>query len=79
VEELRKMGDIIPPRCPKCDAKMEKVITPVTTILKGQGWNHGQVEKLRKRSESQGKKFFRRHPDKQKMVSETISKLRKEE
>lgn len=73
------MGDCTPPMCPKCDAKMEKVITPVTTILKGQGWNHGVYEKLRKRSEDQGTKFFKRHPDLQEMSKKTINKIRKEE
>lgn len=77
--EIRKVGDFVPPQCSRCGKLMTKVISPVSFVLKGSGWNKGEHELLRKRSEDQGKKFFRRHPDKQDLVSETINRKRKEE
>lgn len=76
-EELRKVGDLIPPMCEICGQPMQRIFTPVTSILKGSGWSKGQYEKIRRRSEEQGKKFFHRHPDKQNMVTEKVNEQRK--
>jgi len=79
VTELRKVGDFAAPQCPRCGKLMTKVISPVSFVLKGIGWNRGEWGLLRKRSEDQGKKFFRHHSDKQELVSKTIEKKRREE
>jgi len=76
-EDLRKVGDFTPPVCELCGKLMQRIITPVTAILKGPGWSNGEFEKLRRRSEDQSKKFFRRHPDKQAMTTEKINEQRK--
>ena len=71
--ELRKIGNYDPPVCPKCQSKMEKIISQVGTILfKGAGWLNGEQTKLRKRSKDQGKKFFKRHPDFQDMAVKSM-------
>jgi putative FmdB family regulatory protein len=76
-EDIRKVGDFTPPLCQVCNQPMQKIITPVSFILKGQGWSFGTQEKLKRRSENQGKDFFEGHPDKQDMVSEKIQEQRK--
>ena len=76
-EDLRKVGDCTPPTCDICGQSMNRVFTPVTAILKGSGWNKGSWEKVRRRSEDQGKKFFRKHPDKQAMAHEKINENRR--
>jgi putative FmdB family regulatory protein len=76
-EELRKVGDFTPPFCEACGQPMQKIITPVNFILNGQGWTYGSQEKIKRRSEDQSKKFFRRHPDKQAMTTEKIQEQRK--
>ena len=70
--ELRKLGDYDPPVCPKCQSKMEKIISPVGVLFKGAGWQHGEQTKLRQRSKDQGKKFFKRHPDLQDMAVKSM-------
>lgn len=67
------MGDYDPPLCPKCQSKMQKIISPVGAVLfKGTGWGNGEQIKLRKRSKDQGKKFFKRHPDLQDMAVKSM-------
>jgi putative FmdB family regulatory protein len=73
---LRKVSDYTPPDC-ICGKKMERIFTPVSSILKGAGWSKGQWSKLRKRSVEQGKKFFRRHPDFQEMGEQKIAEKAK--
>jgi putative FmdB family regulatory protein len=77
-EDLRKMGDYEAPECVYCKKQvMERFYEPVTTVLKGQGWSHGQQEKLRVRSKEQGKKFFRRHPNLQEEGARKIDSIPK--
>jgi len=77
-EELRAMGDLVSPKCPVCGENMDRVFTPVVSILKGSGWTHGDWSKLRKRSEDQGNKFFKRQPKYQELVKETLEQKSKE-
>ena len=63
VEELRKLGDDRPPKCPYCGTEMIKLLSPVIGIFQGKSNAEKVSEKLKKRSERQGKKFFRRHPE----------------
>jgi len=74
-EEIRKIGDYEPPIC-SCGIKTERIFTPVTAILKGAGWAKGQWAKLNNRSEQQGKKFFRRHPEFRQMADSKIREKR---
>jgi putative FmdB family regulatory protein len=63
LEELRKLGDVNPPNCPKCNETMERLFSfPLVTT------KEKQQEQLKKRSREQGKKFFRRYPQYQNMV-----------
>jgi len=62
-EELRKLGDTTTPKCVYCNVVMERLIVPITAILKGPGWARGDWRKLRERSIQQGNKFFNRHDD----------------
>jgi putative FmdB family regulatory protein len=78
VEELRKIGDCHPPKCPKCGTRMERKFAPIITVFKGPGWNSGTWSKLRRRAIDQGDKFFRRHPDKQTLVREAWERHDKE-
>jgi len=73
---LKKVSDYTPPDC-TCGEKMERLFTPVASILKGAGWTKGQWSKLRKRSEDQGKKFFRRHPGLQEASKQKIAEQAK--
>jgi len=77
-DELRLVGDYHPPKCSICGADMERLFTPVTSILKGSGWSHGDWAKLRKRSEEQGTKFFKKQPKYQEMVKENLEQKSKE-
>lgn len=63
VEEFRKLGDDKPPKCPTCGTEMSKKFSAVIGLFQGKKNAEKVSEKLRKRSEDQGKKFFRRHPD----------------
>lgn len=63
IEELRKLGDLNPPVCPKCNEKMERIFSSplITTSEKQQTF-------LKKRSREQNTKFFKRHPKIQEMA-----------
>ena len=76
-EDLRKVEDYTPPTCSICGKTMSRIFTPVTAILKGQGWSKGTYEKIRRRSEQQGNKFFEKHPDKRELVHEKINENRR--
>jgi putative FmdB family regulatory protein len=78
VEELRKLGDDKPPKCPNCGVEMSRLFSPVVNIFQGKSNAEKVSAKLKKRSEEQGKKFFKRHPEFQKMVSETLKDKGKE-
>jgi putative FmdB family regulatory protein len=67
-EEIRRLGDVSPPKCPVCACDMERVISGTIVIDKTK-----IPEKLKKRSEEQGKKFFRRYPQYQQLVTKTLN------
>ena len=54
-DELRKMGDTTPPTC--CGVAMVRVFSLPIVII---GGREATQAKLKKRSDEQGKKFFRR-------------------
>jgi len=56
-EEIRKMGDTKPPSCINCDTPMDRLFTSPTVII---GGPEATQEKLKKRSDEQGKRFFSR-------------------
>lgn len=73
-EELRKAGDYESPKCVYCDNEiMERLFTPVASILKGSGWTRGNYTKLRNRSKEQGKKFFKRHDNLKEMSEKSVN------
>lgn len=74
-EEIKKVEDLEKvPFCVYCkDQLMERVFSPVATVLRGPGWSHGDYAKLRERSKEQGKKFFKRHPDLQVMAEKSVT------
>jgi len=72
-EELRKLGDNIPPKCPTCGIEMSKVFSPINAIIsKGRDQSVRVSKQLKKRSEDQGKKFFRRYPEHQELVIKNL-------
>lgn len=71
-EELRKLGDDIPPKCPTCGIEMSKVFSPIFSIFKGRDQSVRVSKQLKKRSEEQGRKFFRRYPEHQELVNKTL-------
>jgi putative FmdB family regulatory protein len=73
IEKLQKLsGDDIPPKCPTCGIEMSKVFSPVFSIFKGRDQSVRVSKQLKKRSEDQGKKFFRRYPEHQELVIKTL-------
>lgn len=71
-EELRKLGDDKPPKCPTCGQEMSRIFSSVISIFQGKSNAEKVSAKLKKRSEEQGKKFFRRYPEYQKLVNKTL-------
>jgi putative FmdB family regulatory protein len=67
LEDLRKMGDFEPPKCPTCQEIMERRMGLTHTVLKGEGWGKGTWAKAKERSVNQGQKFFKGHPKLQEM------------
>jgi predicted nucleic acid-binding Zn ribbon protein len=61
IEELRKAGDYSACGCPNCGKRMEKLISVSNTIFSGPGWSKGTWQKAKKRSQDQGRKFYKKH------------------
>jgi len=74
LEDLRKLGDFDPPKCPICNDIMENRIGLSHAVLKGDGWTGGTWAKAKKRSEGQGQKFFRGHQKLQEMSKDCVNK-----
>lgn len=55
-EEMRKLGDVKPLNC-SCGMKMERIFSPSVKIIADP---EATQAKLKKRSDEQGKRFFRR-------------------
>jgi len=68
IEEIRRIGELDPPSCPVCKERMERIFSAPTVIDKSK-----VSEKLRKRSEEQGKKFFNGYPQHQELVTKTLN------
>ncbi len=56
-DELRKMGEMEPPNCVNCELPMERTFSMPNVIV---GGPQETQEKLKKRSDEQGKRFFRK-------------------
>jgi hypothetical protein len=50
---------------------MEKLISVSNTIFSGPGWNKGTWQKAKKRSQDQGRKFYRRYDKYKEAVEKT--------
>ncbi len=71
IEELRKAGDYSACSCPNCGKRMEKLISISTTIFSGPGWSKGTWQKAKKRSQDQGKKFYKKYDKYKEAVEKT--------
>ena len=73
VEELRKLGDDRPPKCPNCGIEMSREFSLISAVVfKGRDGSVRASKQLGERSRKQGEKFFRRSPESQNLVNKTL-------